>query len=664
MKSIKIKLLLTTSALITAVIIGISSFTLIMAANALEKTNNQMMEAMAIESSKAIESRISEQLTLVEMIASRSEIIDSTLTVEEKLAGLSNLIKEKEYIKIGIADLKGNMNFSNATTTDISDREYFQKALQGEANVSDPLMSKTEGITVVIFAVPIMQNDKIVGVLTATKSGDNISGLVNDITFGKTGKAFMINSTGVKIAHYNNELVLNMDNDLVNVETNKDLIELVGLEQKMIKGETGVGAYRYDSKNKLLAYAPVGGTNWSLAISVEKNEVLSELAGLIKIVIILAVIFLIISLIVMYLIANDITNKIKIAINYIIPISKGDFTNTILDKHLNIKDEIGQMIQAVNMMQQSIKGMLQLIISNSYEIDTDAQSLSAVSQQMSASSEIVANSIQEVAKGTISQTELLTSITQGLNKFSNNIDRIAIDVKAVDISSQEVMKLSANSSEKMISLSKSVENTNNSFGKFETGITHLGDNINKINEITKLINAISEQTNLLSLNAAIEAARAGESGRGFAVVAEEIRRLAEQSKESSVNISILISNINKENGFMIDSTNAISKEFAEQTNIINSTISSFHYIVEAVESIIPKIVTVSASTEIVNNEKNEIISKIEDISAISEETSASSEEISASTEEMTSSSEDVANSAVNLGSRTKDMMQEIEKFKL
>lgn len=664
MKSIQSKLILFTAILTTVIIVGISFLTINVASDALEATSEKTMKAMVEQGANTVESRVNWQLAVLETLASSEFITNNTLSANEKLEKCAEAIKKNGYMKMGLADLTGKITFSNNTNTDISKRDYFIKALSGQTNASDPLMSQTEGTIVVVYATPIMLDGKVIGVLTATKDGNEISNIVNDISFGETGKAFMLNSEGIKIAHYNNELVINQDNDLINVKEDSSLTKLVALENKMIKGEQGVGGYLYHGAEKTLVYAPVKSTTWSLAVTVNKSEILSELNTLIYYIVALAVIFLVLAFIVSILFARSISNRIKLAIIYINPIAEGDFSESIDEKHLKMKDEIGQMIQALARMQASMKDMLKVVISNSIKIDEDAQSLSTVSQQMSASSNVMSNSIQEVAKGSVSQTESLVTITESLSIFASNIEDITNGIKDVDNNAKDIVKHSETSNLNMKNLAQSVKVTNTSFQRFETGINNLGDNINKINDITNLINAISEQTNLLSLNAAIEAARAGESGKGFAVVAEEIRKLAEQSRESAVNISSLITDIHKDSKDMIEASNSVSKEFAEQTDVINSTLESFQYIIKSVEEITPKIDTVTASTNIINTEKNDIMDKIEDISAISEETSASTEEISASTEEIAGSSEDVANSAMNLGSSTKDMMKEVSKFKL
>lgn len=664
MKSIKSKLLILTSVLITVIITGISVLTVIISTRTLENTTERMLESLVDQSAKLVESNVREQLSIVKMIANRKEITDMSLSVQGRLASLTQIIEENNYMKMGIADLNGRIVFNNNTVTDISERDYYKNALQGIANVSDPLMSQTEGKIVVIYAAPIFHNGQITGVLTATKDGNDISNLVDGVKFGETGRAFMINNLGVTIAHHNKELVINMDNDLENVKTDKALEQLVSLEKKMIQGETGVGQYVYGGVEKELAYAPVKGTNWSLAVTVEKSEVMSELEDLIRGIIILASAFLLVACIAVYFIANGITKTIKLAITYILPMSKGDFTHRITDKHLKLKDEVGQMIRAVDTTQQAMKEMLTLVIDNSTKIDLDAQSLSAVSEQMSASTSVVTNAIQEVAQGSVSQVTAITSVAEGMNTFSEGVEQIAVDIKDVDKSAKDIMQLSIDSNDKMINLAESVKKSIHAFQNFETGIMQLGNNIGKINEITNLINDISEQTNLLSLNASIEAARAGEAGRGFAVVADEIRKLAEQSRASAVNIAGLIATIYSENQVIIETTNHVSKEFNGQIEVIDSTLSSFNHIVESVEAIIPKIVNVNSSTERITREKNEIMSSIDDISAISQEASASTEEISASAEEMASSTEEVATSATNLGVRTNEMIQEIYKFKL
>ena len=211
---------------------------------------------------------------------------------------------------------------------------------------------------------------------------------------------------------------------------------------------------------------------------------------------------------------------------------------------------------------------------------------------------------------------------------------------------------------------QTLDNITISFNDLITKISSLGKDINKINEITNIIKGIAAQTNLLALNASIEASRAGEAGRGFSVVAGEIRKLAEQSKDSSESINLLISNISNNTNIMLQATDEMDNELSNEVAIINNSVDSFKRIIQSIDEVIPKIGQVSMAAINIDTEKNTIIEKIEVVSAASEEISASTEEISAASEEMNAATDEVTSAADILNNMTKEMMEQVNKFKL
>jgi methyl-accepting chemotaxis protein len=191
---------------------------------------------------------------------------------------LTEVCASRGHVSLLVADIRGNAYRMDGATLQIGDRDYFSKALQGQNVVSNPMISKSTGKLVIIFAAPIKDAaNQVCGVLALTRDGDELSKIIADVTYGKNGKTFMLNKQGITVAHSNQELVVKMDNDFENIKKDPSLQQLVDVERRMVAGETGIGEYQYNGVIKYMAYCPVPETEWLLALTAPKSKVFASM---------------------------------------------------------------------------------------------------------------------------------------------------------------------------------------------------------------------------------------------------------------------------------------------------------------------------------------------------------------------------------------------------
>ncbi len=356
------------------------------------------------------------------------------------------------------------------------------------------------------------------------------------------------------------------------------------------------------------------------------------------------------------------TSPLRHAVNFAQTLAKGDLTPQL--HSLTQKDEIGQLCESLNMMLGNFRSLVGNISNGADIFCESSQALAKLSETTTNAAQQVSLSINLVAQGSQNQANSVQAILLAVNDMSDGIQKIDHSVSLADEASTQALyyvnegvQSITKTGEQMAQIHQTVE---------ETGliISELGEKSATIGTIVETIKMISDQTNLLALNAAIESARAGEHGRGFSVVAEEVRKLAEQSTQSSAQIEQIIGDIKKNVERAITSMTAEKEVVLSGSQVIEETQSALNRIMESTQIVNRQIKEVSLFGHNIANNSHQISHEIEQVAAITQETTAQAEEVSCSSTEQMHSMQEINSSTEALQASALELQSLARMFKL
>lgn len=414
-----------------------------------------------------------------------------------------------------------------------------------------------------------------------------------------------------------------------------------------------------DGKDMLSVGASVPVNNWMVVANIPVSELVRDVASIRNVTVIMSIVSAIIAaaigLLVMWSVGRPL-GKLRNLMN------EGEKGNLTVRSDIRQRDEIGQVAESFNRMMDQIKALVQQTNRSAEEVLDTAANLTEASRKTATSAKEIAIATEEIAKGA---TNLAMESERGTEMTSH----IGKQVQAVIRENEEMGRAAAiveesgrRGADYMAAMLEKTGRTEDMTRSMMAKVDKLKESTGSIRKILDVLNNIMKQTNILSLNATIEAARAGAAGKGFMVVADEIRKLADQSRQSIGVVGEIVETIQREIDETVTVLSAANPLFQEQIESVRNANQIFADVQARMNDFVQRLESATAAVARLEEAQAALNLAMTNVSAVAQESSATSEEVASLSSEQQSISEELVRLSNRLESVSRELRESLSRF--
>lgn len=426
------------------------------------------------------------------------------------------------------------------------------------------------------------------------------------------------------------------------------------------KPDTAVVEYVFDGTTKYSAYTILNNED-ILVLTADESEALAGITTVTGVAVGISAIVVLLAIIICFILGRRLMSPLVKVSTIIEEIANGDI-NADFGMVKESNDEIGLIIEKMKELTQSLGSIVGKIRNSSDTMSANSYELNDTSSQTLAANNEISKAVEDVAEGSTGMAASISKINENLLEMSNETKDINESVNEIRNQTTAVQDSSKIMNDKIKSMQDSSHKMDEGISAISKRIETVNTTVDKVSNIVSVIEEISSETNLLSLNASIEAARAGDAGKGFAVVAQEIRVLSDNTNTELENIKQIISSLVEECRYCVQASGTIVEDNAKQKEEIKAVLDEFGSLDEQIQKTAEKADEIEELVTAMIELNDDITKSSNSLTDVSAANAAATEEMNANIEELNAMMHGVSEMAGHMNNESDGLKEALSFF--